>query len=296
MHAISSALLTGLIGIVALLSGCTQGPTEAAESSRFALTYVSNSGFLLESEGLKILIDALPGSYDSDYIQLSAENQAVLENAEAPFDGVDVVLATHFHHDHFGAESVLRYLRANPVASFVGTEQAIEQVRRMTQGHESMTARLHTAAPPAGGSVAVSHFGHSGLRITAIDMHHGLDREPLVENNAYLVEMGNWRILHVGDTEITTQEFDRFDLNGPVDVALVPPWFLMGSGWEGVEQWRATLESAIHPRYVALMHLPLDWRRSDSVVGQWYREIESAYPETLLFERTLESRRLEKVE
>ena len=250
MPAIIFARLTALICIVAFLACYGHWQTERGASSSFDLTYVSNAGFLLESDGLKILIDALPGSYDSDYIQLSSEKRAVLENAEAPFDGVNVVLATHFHHDHFGPESVLRYLRANPAASFVGTEQTVDQILSLPEGSTDIAARLHTASPPVGGTVAVSDHGSPGLRITAMDMHHGLDRDPPVENNAYLIDMGDWCVLHVGDTEITPQELDRFNLNDEIDLALVPPWFLMGPGWESVEEWRATLERSIRPRYV----------------------------------------------
>lgn len=296
MPALFSARLIALICLVAFLACYGHRQTEREESSSFDVTYVSNAGFLLESDDLKILIDALPGSYDSDYIQLSSEKRAVLENAEAPFDGVNVVLATHFHHDHFGPESVLRYLSASPAASFVGTEQTVKQILSLIEGSTDIAARLHTASPPVGGSVVVSDHGSPGLRITAMDMHHGLDREPPVKNNAYLIDMGDWRILHVGDTEITLQELDRFNLSEEIDVALVPPWFLMGRGWESVGQWRATLESSIRPRYLALMHLPSDWRQEDSVVGRWYREIQRVYPETLLFERAFDNRRLEKAE
>jgi len=85
------------------------------------ITYVGNAGYLLEADGRKILIDALLGSYQSQYVQLPREIQIRLENAESPFDNVDLVLATHYHHDHFGARSVGRYLLSELKAQFVST-------------------------------------------------------------------------------------------------------------------------------------------------------------------------------
>ncbi len=66
------------------------------------ITYVANEGFLLAGGGKKVLIDALFDGGIAGYPTIPDELRPSLEQARPPFDGVDLVLATHFHGDHFG--------------------------------------------------------------------------------------------------------------------------------------------------------------------------------------------------
>ena len=73
-----------------------------------------------------MLIDGLHGEYRAAYPFLPEPHRDAIERAQPPFDGVDVVLVSHRHLDHFHAESVGRYLANQPQAVLVSSEQGAD--------------------------------------------------------------------------------------------------------------------------------------------------------------------------
>ncbi|MCH9649156.1 MAG: MBL fold metallo-hydrolase [Deltaproteobacteria bacterium] len=227
-------------------------PARGESAQQLSLTYISNEGFLLEAGGRKVLVDALVGT-NPRYISMSHEVRSQLEGAEAPFDDVDLVLATHYHGDHFEAQGVGRHLLANPRAVFVSTRQAVEKLQNEFSEFSKIEDRVHAAAPKEGQR---HKFPELGLEV--LNLHHGRNRRPLVENHGFVFEVGSWKILHVGDTEAQKDEFaaNSLDKDG-IDVALLPGWIVFDSTWEGV------ISEAIQPGRVAVMHLPPNWKEKD---------------------------------
>ena len=113
-----------------LFVACTETPPppERTAGDRIEIMYLANEGFLLTSGDHKVLIDGLFRE-GGDYATLSLESRETVETALPPFDTVDVVLATHHHADHFHAVAVCRFLDSNPLAQFVSTQQALDQMR-----------------------------------------------------------------------------------------------------------------------------------------------------------------------
>lgn len=99
-----------IAGALASVSAQSSGPIE--------LTYIANEGFLITGGGKKVLVDALlREGIPESYLRPAPETLKKMEASQPPFDGVDLVLATHFHRDHFNAGSVAAHLRANPRAN-----------------------------------------------------------------------------------------------------------------------------------------------------------------------------------
>jgi L-ascorbate metabolism protein UlaG (beta-lactamase superfamily) len=123
-------------------------------------------------------------------------------------EGVDGVLISHVHHDHFDLPSV-RAIRA-PVLGPPGTARAARRlglpVRELVAGQ---TAEL------AGATVLAVVAVHDGRRWPT-----GQRRDD--DAIGFVVEAEGQRIYFAGDTEI----YDDMRKLGPLDVALVPIW-----GW-----------------------------------------------------------------
>jgi L-ascorbate metabolism protein UlaG (beta-lactamase superfamily) len=273
-----------------LCIGLYAGSALAADThpDNLRVTYIGNAGYLLESGGRKVLIDGLVADYHSQYVELSAATQHQLESAQSPFDEVDLVLATHFHHDHFGPQSVGRYLMSNQKAQFVSTPQAQGLLRSEFFGYDRLGSRLHAVYPEEGTTRSLAKLG-----VKALNLHHGRYRKPLVENLGFVMQMGDWNILHVGDTEITPAEFKSYAGSlGRIDVAMITTWFLEDNGWESVEQWKSVIEAAVNPRHIILIHLPPRWRTASSQISRrrWIADIQREYPETVVFGEALEAR------
>lgn len=255
----------------------------AVASGGAEITYLANEGFLLQVGETKVLIDALfPGI--RGYPEPSEELRRALSSGRSPFDGVDLVLATHFHGDHFGAREVSEYLRANPGAQFISTEQAVEALVKEV-GEVPENAR--SIYPKEGETLSVTI---DGVELTLFNLHHGRDRRPPVQNLGFLVDLGGFKILHIGDTEVGIEEIRALELGKlGIDLALLPAWYLTEP------RWRPAVAEIGAGRIVA-MHLaspdaPSSWFGSAGSRDGRVRLIRDAYPEAWIPLAPLERQR-----
>lgn len=165
----------------------------------------------LEHDGTSLLLD--PGMF--------TDREAV--------DGVDAVLITHEHPDHYDPE----HLRA--------TEAPVFTI-------EAVAARIREDAPDVAERVTVIGPGASfdpGLPVRAVgELHAVIHPEyPRISNSGYVVTLGDATVYHPGDA-----------LTGPgqqVDVLLVPvsaPWLKVSEAIEFAREVGAARNLAIHDR------------------------------------------------
>jgi L-ascorbate metabolism protein UlaG (beta-lactamase superfamily) len=216
-------------------------PTAAPPAS---VTYVANSGFLIQAGGKKILIDALFDGFPGSYAPPAAVREPLLAGLP-PFDGIDLILATHRHGDHFSAAAVRQALASNPRAVFVGPAATVAAL-----ADSSGRAR---ALDPAEGRRAETEV--NGIRIEAMRLSHGTPPpgRPDIVNLGYLVTVGGLKFFHTGDIDgqiVTPALLTSLGIPGEhVDVAFVPHFFLSGPGPIPF------VTDGIRPRYVVASHL-----------------------------------------
>lgn len=214
----------------------------AAGASGVEVRYLGNEGFLLVAGESKVLIDALYGGGIRGYPAVPADIRSRAEAAEGEFAGVDLVLASHFHGDHFDAPAVARHLRANPDARFVSTRQAAERLRDQAS---ELADRASGFWPEDGAREAVEH---AGIRVTALRLHHG---SVPAQNLGLIIELAGVKLIHLGDTAITAAELRPLALRKEaIDVALVPYWLIDRSSYQ------STLDE-LGARHIVAMHLPV---------------------------------------
>lgn len=255
----------------------------APAAAQVTVTYIANEGFLLAAGEQKVLVDALFDQGIVGYGQIPQEMRPELESGTGRFAGVDLVLATHFHRDHFAAGAVTRFLAAVPEAAFLSTEQAAEA---LADAPPAVRSRVHGLLPEEGQRAS---FSHRGIEIEVLNLHHGRGRTPPVQNLGFLIRLGGLTILHVGDTEATGDEFRPYELGADaVDLALLPSWFANS------ERWETVVESQIRPRHTALMHLmtpsaPASWLGGAASVDEIRAGYRARHPRSRLFLRPLDS-------
>ncbi len=106
--------------------------------------------------------------------------------------------------------------------------------------YEKIRQRVRAVYPKEGTRVT---FPELGLEV--LNLHHGRGRKPLVENLGLIVRLGNFKVLHVGDTEITREELAATGLaENAIDLALIPDWLLVYPPWKGM------VESILRPRHL----------------------------------------------
>jgi len=228
-----------------LLVACTEStPPPRAAADRIEIMYLANEGFLLTSGDDKVLIDGLFRE-GGDYASLPLEWRETVETAQPPFDTVDVVLATHHHADHFHALAVCRFLDSNPLAEFVSTRQALDQMRSACDNPAALAGRVQAGLLSDGSSATVVL---DELRIESVFLHHGAASS--VENIGFLIEIGGLTVLHMGDSQATAEDLRAAGLGErSIDLAFVPYWYLID------KRWTPAIE-LLQPGGIVVMHIP----------------------------------------
>ncbi len=259
--------------------------------AQVSVTYVANEGFLIAAGELRVLVDALIDEGIDGYPRPPASMRPALEGALAPFDGVDVVLATHHHADHFGPRAVARHLAANPGAVFVSTPQAAARLAKEIGDDPGRRARIDSridAVFPAEG--ARTTISRPGIEIEVLNLHHGRERDPPVQNLGFLIEMGGLTMLHIGDTEVSLADIAPYRLaEREIDVAFLPIWFLT------YDRWLPVVREGIRPRTIVAMHLaeadaPASWFGEDGSREKRVTATLEEFPEAILFAEPGETR------
>lgn len=254
----------------------------AAPPGALEVTYLANEGFMIAGGGKKVLIDALFGEGLSGYAVVSPAQRELLEQARAPFDGTDAVFATHFHDDHFNADSVLAHLTHNPQAMFFSTNQAANKLRA-TGKFETHQSRIVAALPKEGERL---RHEHRGISVQLLNIHHGRGRP--IENLGFLIEIGGKRILHIGDSQAESTVFQQYELaKDRIDVAFLPFWYFQS------EDWKRAVREQIQPRHIVVMHIEsdslLDRIRNTGWQSRW-PQVKAEFPSAVFFAKELEKK------
>jgi len=199
------------------------------------VTYLANEGVLVESGGARVLIDALFRDSLDPYARHSPAVQEGLETGEKPFDGIGLALATHFHLDHWDAGAISRFLRSNPQALFASTEQATAMIP------SALRERVRNLWPTNG---QPSTIVAGRAKVTAIPLKHGT-----TQNLAYRLELSGKTVAHLGDADPSVENFAKLASAGPVDLALVPFWWLLDS------KAMSFLKNDWKPRSLTALHI-----------------------------------------
>jgi L-ascorbate metabolism protein UlaG (beta-lactamase superfamily) len=237
----------------------------AAQSCRLEAAYLANEGVILSFGEQKVVIDALFRKAMEPYRNHDAAVLTRLEAAVDEFSGVDIVLATHRHADHFDPASVARHLAANPQAIFIGTAESAQQVRALVP---KTASRVHGVS-----ETGERIFRHAGIMVRAFPLlHSGRRHWADPQSLGFIVEMSGKRFFHSGDSEGTLANYrERCEGCGVPDAALVAYWYIMTSSN------RSMLRNFLRPKRLIAIHVPPAELEEASV------EVRKTNPETEFF-------------
>jgi len=178
--------------------------------------YLQNDGVLISNGENQILIDAVVnvGSLGG-WVSLAGSEQTKILNAEAPYDQIDLILVTHVHSDHYGISAVTTHLDANPNTKFIAPPQVLS-------GFATRSQIINFDVPKfSRDTVIVNNITVDILSLRHFDAF-GNDFSTVI-NYGYLIELDGFKILHLGDVDMTSENFDNFNLaNEGIDMVIIP--------------------------------------------------------------------------
>ncbi|MBO6796556.1 MBL fold metallo-hydrolase [Maricaulis sp.] len=189
-------MISAFAGALALAS--TVSATTDTTPDTVQIRLVANMGVLVSQGENKVLVDALfTDVYEGRFHVPTSDDREAMITASGEFDGVDALLFTHEHGDHFNAGEAGLALAANDALVLMAPDQVSSQL--------SASA---TELP-------------DGLSVRAVPMFHmeGMD------NHAFIIELGGTSVLHLGDTNPDEADFTVLD-DEDIDVVLYPIWFV----------------------------------------------------------------------
>lgn len=190
-----------------------------ANDNRLHIKYIGNMGVLVSSGDSKILIDALHQGNPWGYGEPSEEIINNIINHKNEFAGVDIFFATHRHIDHFNNKFVYEFLKSGKCKTVL-TQQAVDDIKNNHKDFEKIKSLITITDNSENG---VINFKHENIAVKAMNISHG----NATQNTGYLVELGGFKILHVGDAEQKPKNFTKYNIaKENIDIAFLPLWFL----------------------------------------------------------------------
>lgn len=191
----------------------------SAQEKELNIKYIGNMGVLVSSGDSKILIDALHQGNPWGYGEPSEETINNIINHKNEFADVDIFFATHRHIDHFNNRLVYEFLK-NGKCKTVLTQQAVDDIKNTYKDFEKIKSLITVTDNSENGII---NFKHDNIAVKAMNISHG----NTTQNTGYLVELGGFKILHVGDAAQEPKNFLKYNVaKENIDVAFLPLWFL----------------------------------------------------------------------
>lgn len=169
------------------------------------ITLLANAGVLLEFRKTRLLVDGIYDGKGHCFSNLSGEQWEGLKAGTGDFSGIDYLLFTHEHGDHFSPERVMEYLDyQKPKALFLPGEGSAalhalqEKAERMQIPCVLLNEKIcrNTIFKP-----------EAGIRIKAVPARH-LDKIYWeVPHFCYLLELGEKRLFFTADADFTYETF-----------------------------------------------------------------------------------------
>lgn len=218
--------------------------TLTAQRDSLEVRYVANAGLLVTVSGRRFLIDAPIRDGIPPYATSTADDRDRLERARTPYGGIDAILITHWHEDHFSAEAVAAHLTVSPRTVLISSPEVVDRVRAGAPGVPA--AQLRAILPQPGGSQEVDV---GGVPVHVLRLRHNPTRR-LPEQHVGFLIVGWAPVLHVGDADPKADNFGMLKALPRAHVAFLPFWYVSDPAS------RRMVAEAIRPADIVAVHVP----------------------------------------
>ena len=210
------------------------------------ITQLANEGVIVSDGETRIIIDGMVVEPYSVYGGLPPDAASLFDQASGAFAGIDLVLASHRHHDHNQPRFACQFMEQSEESQLVSSSQVLGLMREKCRQFITTSPRVKEIDPQYGQPYV---FQQGGAEVTVFPLSHGTRKYAKIQNYGHLIRLGGVTVLHIGDAAMDPADFQRAGLEQThIDVAMIPFWFFQpGPGTEVISQFMdAPLKMAVH--------------------------------------------------
>ncbi len=213
-------------------------PTPLADSTfdGVRVTFIHYEGFLITVGDKRILIDGIFKTHPRWVIEPILESQP-------PFDGIDLILATHHHSDHFDSELISQYLQSNPETIVISTKSSVEAILEFDPSLQSRLIAIELDRRESRKLIL------EGVEIEAIRLSHNRSN---VLNLGFVISIDDVIFFHMGDMNPDSAKISDllgYDLSEKqIDIAFVHHRLFSD------EKYHGYITTGIQAEYIIPMH------------------------------------------
>jgi L-ascorbate metabolism protein UlaG (beta-lactamase superfamily) len=187
------------------------------------ITQLANEGAIISDGTTRVMIDGMVVEPYSVYGGLPEDAAAQFKQTSGPYADIDLALASHRHHDHNQPSFACEFMKSSKDTLFVSSSQVLGLMREKCRELVTTSPRVREIDPQLGEPQV---FEVEGAKVTAFPLSHGVFKYATIQNYGHLIEIGGMKVLHIGDADISPEDFQTAGLDQvKLDVALVPFWF-----------------------------------------------------------------------
>lgn len=238
-------------------------------------TLIANTGVLVAGAGSKTLVDGIYGGQPHRFSEISPSVMSDIMGGCGLFEGIDYLLFTHEHPDHFTPGLVIEYLEKQTPKAVVmpgGGSPAAASLELYMKAKDIPAVIMAPFVTPN-----MEYRPQEGVGLRLYAMRH-LDRlYQHVPHFCFLLKTGGKSMLFTSDVDYTYADFSVFD-GMDIDALFVNPIFYHNEGSNGV------IDQIIRPKKTIIYHIPFEADDSMKMRKMVQRDIErfdvknNAYP------------------
>lgn len=183
--------------------------TETGYSQSVSVRYIANAGVQISDGTADVFIDVL---FDDFYEQFEYPDEQILSlifNNQDPFTNPRIHLFTHIHKDHYNEEYVLKEIQNSNAKLIV--------IPGSFSNNDSLEIRSDIFEFESDEQFKIDE----NLAIHSYKTTHLNEDFKDILNISYLIDIRGKRILHIGDSEVSLENFSSIP-DQEVDLVIIP--------------------------------------------------------------------------
>jgi L-ascorbate metabolism protein UlaG (beta-lactamase superfamily) len=217
---------------------------ESIQSAR--VTYLANTGFMVEVGETKMLFDAMFQNGMDRYLTPEETTVEQMKLALPPFDNVEMIFVTHMHSDAFDPYLTIQHMLHNKQAKLFCPQQVINKLKIFTEDYPEIQGRIIETTPIVNRYDRILVNNHE---IFALNLKHSEMMNDHVENIGFVVNVDGVKVFHSGgSTPETLGDLRGLRLSDlGIDIAFLNDRY-------GLRKGSKLTNEIVSARYNVLMH------------------------------------------